>query len=287
MQLTICSDCSDTHEIPPNGFPLNKALSKLVAIKANEVTRSDLETRLKAAINSMAEKAKQIELDVRIGETKIRNHCDLVRNRVQLTIEESHRKLDVYHEDFMAKIKDYETICLKQHANLAKDASGIDEILSQSNELCRKTNDLFKQYKIDESALQESLDQVTELHNSLEKTDDKLLCNMFNNKKMAFEPNEDDFESNIIGEIELKEIELYFSTNVQNTREVNFKSYLSEANQNKPNLVACLLSNEAIFIAYLNSNEFIDFLILDPNRKAFAREKERYCRQSESDRHES
>ena len=91
------------HEIPHDGFPSNQALEKLLELKANDVWRGKKILELQSLSSLIVEKAEKIESDLRIGDARIRNHCDKVRNDIQLAIEEAHLKLNDIHKELMDK----------------------------------------------------------------------------------------------------------------------------------------------------------------------------------------
>jgi len=93
------------HEIPHEGFPTNQALAKLLELKANDVWRGKKILELKSLSNLIVEKTEKIELDLRIGDARIRKQCDKVRNEIQLAIEEAHIKLNDIHKELMDKSK--------------------------------------------------------------------------------------------------------------------------------------------------------------------------------------
>ena len=91
------------HEIPNEGFPVNQALVELLELKANDVWRGKKILELKSLSNLIVQKSEKIETDLKIGDALIRNHCDKVRNDIQLAIEEAHIRLNDIHKELMEK----------------------------------------------------------------------------------------------------------------------------------------------------------------------------------------
>ena len=103
-----CVLCNDFHEVPKNGFKKNVCLAKLVEIKPNEVSRSKEASEFKSVLNSIFEKNKLMETDLKTGKDKIREHCDFVRNEVEVKVESWHQYIDKFHDEFIKTIDDYE-----------------------------------------------------------------------------------------------------------------------------------------------------------------------------------
>ena len=75
-----------------------------IKVKPNEVSRNKLTVDFKLILSKLNEKINQIETELKIGETTIRNSCDILRNDVQLAIEEAHKKLEDVHIELFDKI---------------------------------------------------------------------------------------------------------------------------------------------------------------------------------------
>ena len=58
-----------------------------------------------------------METDLKMGANKIREHCDFVRNEVEVKIESWHKYIDKFHADFKNTIDGYEKECLVKYEN--------------------------------------------------------------------------------------------------------------------------------------------------------------------------
>ena len=99
------------HEIPDEGFPKNLALTELLECEAKEVFRSSQIEEFKKFLDILNATKESIETILECGDVKIRDHCDKVRNDMQLAIEQAHAKLDEFHKDFMEEIDNHEKEC--------------------------------------------------------------------------------------------------------------------------------------------------------------------------------
>jgi hypothetical protein len=166
---------------------------------------------------------QSIEMTLVCGDSKIRDHCDKVRNDMQLAIEQAHVKLDEFHKDFMHEIDNHELECQSKFKLIKQNKVDIEKALKESNELLSKSNRLLKQFKIDQSELTTLSEGAHYLLNNLETIKDGIHREMFNESLLKFE-RQINFDSSVIGKIVKQNIELYFLENIEKMRELDFAS---------------------------------------------------------------
>ena len=84
-----CPVCDDFHEKPPKGYLKNSNLAKICEKQAKPLSRGSLATSLKSQLNELKLKLDELLADERLGIDKIKIHCDLLRNQVQLASEQA------------------------------------------------------------------------------------------------------------------------------------------------------------------------------------------------------
>ena len=165
-----CQNCAKTHEIPEEGFPIILAFQKLLDCEAKEVSHPNQIDEFKTLLNSLNTLKQSIESTLESGDAKIRDHCDKVRNDMQLAIEQAHAKLDEFHKEFMDEIDSHEKECQAKFKSIQKNKVDIDKALNDSNELLSKSNHLLKQFKIDQTQLATLFENAQSLQTNLEQT---------------------------------------------------------------------------------------------------------------------
>jgi len=218
-----CQNCAKIHLIPNDGFLKNLAVQELLEWDAKEVFRSNQIKEFKKFLENLNATKQSIESTMECGDAKIRDHCDKVRNDMELTIEKAHAKLDEIHKKFMDEIDNHEKECQAKFKSIKQNKQGIDKALNDSTELLSKSNHLLKQFRIDQTELSTLFESVQSLQNNLEQIKDKLQRDMFNGSLLKFERPKS-FDSNVIGKIVKQNIELYFLENIDNMRELDFIS---------------------------------------------------------------
>jgi hypothetical protein len=218
-----CENCAKIHEIPEEGFLKNLALQKLLEIEAKEVFQSNQIEEFKKILETLNTTKQSIESTLECGDAKIRDHCDKVRNDMQLAIEQAHAKLDEIHKDFMDEIDNHEKECQAKFKSIKQNKVDIDKALNESNELLSKSNQLLKQFKIDQSELSTLFESAESTLNIIETTRDKLQMDMFNECLLKFDKPKS-FDSSAIGKIVKQNIELYFLENIEKMHDLDFAS---------------------------------------------------------------
>jgi hypothetical protein len=218
-----CQNCAKIHVIPHGGFFKNLALQELLECEEKAVLQSNQIGDFKKLLDTLNSTMQSIESTMECGDAKIRDHCDKVRNDMQLAIEQAHAKLDEFHKDFMHEIDNHEKECQAMFKLIQQNKVDIENALNESNEFLSKSNYLLNQFNIDQTELA-TLFESAKLHlNNLEATKDKLQRDMFKQSRLKFEKQKS-FDSNVIGKIVKQNIDLHFLENIENMRELDFTS---------------------------------------------------------------
>jgi hypothetical protein len=237
-----CQNCAKIHEIPDEGFLKNLALQELLECEAKEVSRSNLIEEFKKILDTLNSTKESIETILECGDVKIRDHCDKVRNDMQLAIEQAREKLDKIHTDlsdeihkkFMDEIDNHEKQCQENFKSIRQNKVDIEKALNESNELLSKSDRLLKQFRIDQTDLATLFESAYNLLINLEFIKDGIHTNMFNHILLKFEKPKS-FGSSVIGKIVKRNIDLHFLDNIEKMRELDLVFYI-EFNQFSLNL---------------------------------------------------
>jgi hypothetical protein len=257
-----CQNCAKTHEIPEEGFPKNNALQELLECEAKEVLQSSQIEEFKKLLDTLNGTKQSIESTLECGDAKIRDHCDKVRNDMQLAIEQAHAKLDEFHKDFMEEIENHEKECQAKFKLIQLNKVDIDKALNESNELLSKSDHLLQQFKIDQTQLATLFESAHSLKTNLEQIKDGIHREMFNESLLKFEKQKS-FDSNVIGKIVKQNIELNFLENIEKMRKLDFISRI-ECTTYFP-FLRPFKSNSFLFL--YAENKILNILCLDKNGK--------------------
>jgi hypothetical protein len=266
-----CQSCAKTHEIPDEGFPKNLALQELLEFEAKEVFQSNQIVEFKKLLETLSASKKSIESTLECGDATIRDHCDKVRNDMQLAIEQAHAKLDEFHKDFMNEIDNHEKECQAKFKFIQQNKVdiGLNKALNDSNELLSKSNNLLKQFKIDQTELA-TLFESAQLHQTnLEQIKDGIHREMFNESLLKFE-KQNSFDSSVIGKIIKQNIEFYFLENIEKMRELDIASKIEYTGYFP--FLQPFKSNGFLFL--YSDNNILNLICLDKNGKTLFEKKD-------------
>jgi hypothetical protein len=252
-----CQNCAKIHEIPDEGFLKNLALQELLECEAKEVSHSNQIEEFKILLETLNGTKQAIESTMESGDAKIRDHCDKVRNDMQLAIEQAHAKLDEFHKDFMDEIDNHEKECQAKFKAIQQNKGDIDKALNESNELLSKSNHLLKQFKIDRTQLSAFYENAHSLLANLEQIKDKLQMEMFNESLLKFEKQKS-FDSSVIGKIVKQNIELYFLQNIESMHKLDL---VSKIECTRYFSIIPFKSNSFLF--FYSDNNILNLLCLD------------------------
>jgi hypothetical protein len=88
-QMFDCLVCKQQHEMPKDGFKLNKSLSKILVIELTNVSRGEAYDSLMKLLDKIQKKLNLIKLGISNGTDLVKEHCMDLRSDVQLTAEDS------------------------------------------------------------------------------------------------------------------------------------------------------------------------------------------------------
>ena len=98
-------------------FHISQLVSRLISKRPNTVYRSKQVDTLQASLKEVRSVGEKLErIAIRPDET-IREHCDTIRNEVQIAVERAFDKIAAFHRHLLAEIDSYEKKCLATALN--------------------------------------------------------------------------------------------------------------------------------------------------------------------------
>ena len=77
-----CKLCSKVHQMPEEGFPVSKQLSKLLSEQPAEVIRGKLFEALKERLDQLQKAVQESFAQLQLGIDEVSEHCYQLRNQV-------------------------------------------------------------------------------------------------------------------------------------------------------------------------------------------------------------
>lgn len=196
-----CPLCSKTHNLPSEGLPTVKALHEILALKPNEVHRSDNVNLLKHSLNDLNEKIEHISNGLRNGVELIKDHCIDLRAELQLATELTIQQINEFNAFFLSRINQYETECIAQFEASEKRKSEFEELLAKMKEFYTRMSAYLKEFNIEDFIIIEANENVRELRKKAENYSQKLDDLIYNNNYLKFVRNKSKLDETILGEL--------------------------------------------------------------------------------------
>ena len=239
-----CVICKDFHELPASGFIRNQGLANLANVKPNEVYRSKSVRDFKSDLNRILENTKTLESDLRMGQHKVREHCDFVRCDVELVAESAHQYINKYLAAFLSRIDVYEKERTENFDESIMDKENIEVFIGEVTGFRNKWISYLKNFTIDESELANAAIKGKQWIIDLEAKLKWLKSRVFKEKLLKFRENANRLESSLIGNIFYENININFES-LANMNKIDIK--LKDMG---PILNVQLLKNENCVVVY-------------------------------------
>jgi len=258
-----CPFCEKQHIASEEaGFILNEFIMKATELKPEKVYRCPSYDMLDSLVTNLNSDLNELTSKIEYPDIKIREHCDKIRNQIDLATETLLEKISKFREKFIDEINRYEQDCVKNnHSYLDTKTKEVFLKLVRENETkLAKIRSYVNKPKIEEefvkSLINEAKIQEYKLKNQLKQINGKL----FGKKIPYFEEITFNkvIESSIIGRLnyesliilnDLLDIEkvaqpsvvktIEYPTNVERALPLISENCLSETNESEKYLICC------------------------------------------------
>jgi hypothetical protein len=250
-----CPVCDEFHEQPKKGFSKNISLAKLCEKKANKVSRSTIAKAFEAQLDELKLNMDKLAKENDLGEDKIKEYCDGLRNEVQLHLEELIESLRKQQNELIDKIYIYENEA-KHKFDVSKKQK-LEFFLGETRTFHEKWVDYLKKFEINDEELKLASHEAKKLQNKVIKEKKTLLNNVFNATVLKFTKSASAF-----GSLVTDDIKESYNQVLKNMKAYNFSSKLHNVNK----VSVKLLSNGNLCFALRKNNEtFLRIEVYDRN----------------------
>ena len=157
----MCPICSDVHQVPPKGFPVNQQLSEILNEKPAEVNRGPSVQLLKKYWQQIDAIVDESQAQLRLSVDQVWDHCHNMKAKVHLVTEEKKSFLDQQNERMIGEIDAFEK---ERREVFQKDESFLESYQKTINEVkgfrARMTAYL-SEFKIDESEINRLIEEAS------------------------------------------------------------------------------------------------------------------------------
>ena len=266
-----CPECDDFHEMPQKGYIKNPKLAKLCDKQAAAVSRGSLASSLALQIHDLKQNLDELANKNKLCIERIKEHCDKLRNEVQLSSEELIETIQKFNSELIEQINAYEKNSVVDFNQ--ENKSALDNFINEMYAFHAKWSDYFKQVKLDDSELIAASSEASKCLEQIKKENAQVLDKVFNGKVLRFEKNLTRVKSNVVGtfNLSLTQMNTTIAPTAKNEN-VQFNclqhwSLLDHSNYNEMNSFNIKFLNDGNFLVGCRSSEYnkIEISVFDTN----------------------
>jgi hypothetical protein len=209
------------------------------------VSRSPLADAFEAQLDELKSNMDKLAKENDLGEDKIKDYFDNLRNEVQLHLEESTESLKKQSLELIQKIDEYEN-----EAKLKFDAKvniEMDDFLGETRRFHEKWADYLKQFKINEEELKLASHESKKLQNRLDKESNLFLSKLSNSDMLKFTKS-----TPVFGSLVSEGLRHIYKQVLKNTRASDWKNRFN----NITKVISFkLISNGKVCVAFRKNDE--------------------------------
>jgi hypothetical protein len=197
--LFDCFICKQKHEMPKNGLPDNKIVSKMLSVELKKVSRGIAFDSLMKLLDEIQKKSNIISLSINKSSDLVKEHCLELRSNVQQAAEEVILQVDDISTKIMEEIDEYEKELIEFNKNNPKLLDEFNKIAKELETFHKVNTEYLKQYDVDEKLIIKSNEEATILINKAELEIEKLKDVIFDGKILTFKKNSSKINESILG----------------------------------------------------------------------------------------
>jgi len=159
-----CEICSDKHEMPSQGLPINTAINRLLTIKCEQVSRGATFELLEMSLLDLKKNLNQIKHCVANSSDKIKEYCIDLRTDLQLFTEEFIKQINEFNDELIQEINSYENESLKQiETNQIKLNLSFNDLIQELDIFCHKTSEYMKELQLNDEIMSNQYKEANQL----------------------------------------------------------------------------------------------------------------------------
>jgi hypothetical protein len=252
-----CEFCTETHQMPEKGFPLNQIAATLIKKKANEIHRSNTAKELKQVLKNIQSKSDNLRNRFQYAEDTIKDYCEKIRNQIQLQTAQAIDQIQEYNTELLNEVRDYEKECIK---SLSSDKSYKHDLVANIERMNLFDSEWTKyltKFEIKDSDVENALKQAKSNVNRLTIEETNLNAWLFNNRMAKFEKSEKAIEKFFtLGEIKFDEV-CFLNTKFDKMEKID----LNHLVYSNITYFDCISLNKEEFVLIFLNNTFMQIYV--------------------------
>ena len=177
-----CKSCSQVHEIPSNGLPVNELVAKFLTKAPATVYRGEVHKQTMETVNQISVMIKNLQDQKNNVDSIVADYCDMLRTCVDIKTESEINQLNIIRDLFLEKIDKYEKEC-KDRSN---EKLKLEKFIKECNENHAKWAQFLNKENISDKETSVVLKEATKQVNVLNEFRNKFENSIFGSRKLVF-----------------------------------------------------------------------------------------------------
>jgi hypothetical protein len=202
-----CLVCSNKHKMPKSGLPKIKAIAEMLSFKTIDISRGKAFDSLKINLNDLFNKSNILKHRLDHRDDYVKEHCNEIRNKVQLATEEAILQINKFNERLIDKVDEYENDLIQLNTNNNELMEHFQKLIDEIDLFKIKTNEYLKEYNLNDDNLIKLNSNAIILRDKAETEIYSLNNSILDDRIMSFEPNKEVINQMILGELKITNVE--------------------------------------------------------------------------------
>lgn len=200
--IESCPFCSKSHSAQDDetGYILNEFIVRHFELKPEKVYRCQSYEKFDNLLETLNADLKELNAKLNSPEQNIRDHCDALRNQIDIATETLIENINKFREQYINEINSYEEMCHKNFKEFDKNED-LFKLIKENEDTIKNFNNYVNRPKIEENEvknlIQDGKVQEYKLKNQIKLIDAKL----FGHQKPMFEQINKFVDPSIIGRL--------------------------------------------------------------------------------------
>jgi hypothetical protein len=201
-----CFFCEQVHSVPKDGFPISKTIVNL--LKKKPMFKFTLFDEFKNKLDEFKSSLDSFNSKIEMSSETLKDHCDFVRNVVEVKTESLIQKIEKNKELLLKQIDNYETECQMRMKN---EKQNIDSNYQKYSNFINEYNNYINNEQVDKTNISKVKTNLLEKRLLLLRTINDFNYIIFNGQKIKFiEYENDSINEYNIGRFTFEPIEISF-----------------------------------------------------------------------------
>jgi hypothetical protein len=201
-----CLVCSNKHKMPKSGLHLNKVLVQMLSFKSIDISRGKAFNSLQVTLHDLFIKSNILKHRLGHRDDYVKEHCNEIRNKVQLATEEAILQINKFNERLIDKVDEYENDLIQLNTYKNELMKNFQKLIDEIDLFNIKTNEYLKEYNLNDDDLIKLNSNAIILRVKAETEIYSLNDAILDDRIMSFEPNKEVINQMILGELKITKV---------------------------------------------------------------------------------